>query len=150
MTMSLLRLVKPSHLQLLVSRSFGSAPSLVSRRRSSSLAEDKEDAVGSTKEGHSLKSVDDLPVPNMNWQTLRNTSLPTPDFHEWTLETNQSIGKLFRLPIPFVEQRFVMTSSPQHASEMFRNEGVHPFRPGGNHLADFMAKIGYTTGLVNT
>ena len=148
--MSFLRLVKRSPLQILVSRSFGTVPSLVSRRRFSSVAEAKERSAEGLTEGDSLNSVKDVPAPSNKWSMVLSTVYAADDFHEQALEASLAAGNLWRIPVPFLEQHLIMTSSPQHVSEMFRNEGAIPFRPAANHLEDFMVERGFAKGIVIT
>ena len=148
--MSLLRFVKPSRLQLLVGRSFGTVPSLVSRRLSSSVAEGEKLGAEGLAEGDSLKSVEDVPGPSNKWSVVWNTLFTTDKFHEQSFEASSGAGNLWRLPVPFLKQHLITTSSPQHVSEMFRNEGALPFRPGANHLEDFMVERGFAKGIVIT
>ena len=147
--MSLLRFVKLSP----VGRSLDSAPLLVLRRRSSSVTAGKltESAYEGLTEGDSLKSVEDLPALGNKWRMLWKTAFPTDNFHEQALEASLAVGNVWRIPLPsFIQQHLVVTSCPEYVREMFRNEGVIPFRAGGEHLEDFMTEKGFGKGIINT
>ena len=144
-----------SRLRLLTGRYHLSAPPTAVRRSwgasfgrqwSSSVAEDR-DHQGT--DGVPLKSVDDLPTPGNVWSMLWRWLVPMDDHHEQALQASLSSDeKLYRVPIPIPGRHLITTHSPNHVSDMFRNEGEIPCRVAADHLEQFMVEKGFVKGLV--